>query len=87
MQIARTANPALDEQTFTSLPAVAGDDVMTLGGTVGKSTILVLLLLTTASWTWDMHFGGATPDELMPYMIGGALGGFVLALITVFKKS
>jgi len=88
MQIGRTANPALNANTFTGLPqAATGTDVMTLGGTVGKSTILILLLLITASYTWDLHFSGAPSEALMPYMWGGMGVGFVLALVTVFKKT
>jgi uncharacterized YccA/Bax inhibitor family protein len=87
MEIGRTANPALNANTFTGLPATTRDDVMTLGGTVAKSTILLLVLLIAASFTWDMHFGGATPEALAPWMWGGAITGFVLALITIFKKT
>ncbi len=87
MQIGRTANPALSANTFVGLPAATRDDVMTLGGTVGKSTILLLVLLIAASYTWDLHFGGAETSALMPYIWGGAGVGFALALITVFKKT
>jgi len=87
MQIGRTANPALNASTFVGLPAATRGDVMTLGGTVGKSAILLLLLLMSASYTWSLHFEGAPPEALMPYVWGGALGGFVIAMVTIFKKT
>ncbi len=87
MQYGRTANPALDAQTFTGLPSATGEDVMTLGGTVGKSTILLLILLIAASYTWDLHFGGAAPEALLPWVWGGAGVGFLIALVTIFKKT
>ena len=87
MQIGRTGNPALNTNTFTGLPAATRGDVMTIGGTVGKSSILLLILLITASYTWDLHFSGAQPEALMPYIWGGAGVGFVFALITIFKKT
>ncbi len=87
MQYGRTANPALNADTFTSMPAAASDEVMTIGGTVGKSTILLLILLIAASYTWDLYFSGAPPESLVPWIWGGAGGGFVLALVTIFKKT
>jgi uncharacterized YccA/Bax inhibitor family protein len=87
MQIGRTANPALNANTFVGLPAAAHGDVMTVGGTVGKSTILLLILLIGASYTWDLHFSGARPEALMPWVWGGAGVGFVFALVTIFKKT
>lgn len=87
MQIGRTANPALSANTFIGLPAAARGDVMTLGGTVAKSAILLLLLLMSASYTWSLHFEGAPPEALLPYVFGGALGGFAIAMVTIFKKT
>jgi uncharacterized YccA/Bax inhibitor family protein len=87
MQIGRTGNPALNANTFSGLPAATRGDVMTLGGTVGKSAILLLLVLMAASYTWSLHFSGAPPEALMPYIWGGAIAGFAIAMVTVFKKT
>lgn len=82
----RTSNPALNDKTFTGYGrTVAGIDRMTIQGTVNKSVFLLLLVLATASWTWRMFFSGQS-GALPAWIIGGALGGLVVALVTVFRK-
>jgi len=83
----RTANPALHAKTFSNLgyPAARGGS-MTLQGTVNKTGILLVAVLITASWTWDRFFSSGTPEAVFPWIIVGAVGGFIVALATVFKK-
>ncbi|MBI3006589.1 MAG: Bax inhibitor-1/YccA family protein [Ignavibacteriales bacterium] len=84
----RTANPALSAKTFQNLPAVASpDEAMTLQGTVNKSGLLLLLVVASAAYTWNLFFASGDASAVTPYILGGALGGFVVALITVFKKT
>jgi uncharacterized YccA/Bax inhibitor family protein len=45
------------------------------------------MVLITATYTWNLYTGPESIPGLMPYVWGGAIGGFVLALITVFKKT
>lgn len=81
----RTANPALNSSTFTGYGrAIASGDTMTIQGTANKTGLLLLLLLLSATWTWRLYYTAA--DSLTPWIIGGAIGGLVVALITVFKK-
>ncbi len=82
----RTANPTLNDKTF-EVPgrSYAGTDIMTIQGTVNKSFFLLLLLLAGASWTWRMYYNGHA-ETLPVWILGGAIGGLVVALITVFKK-
>src|SRR5687768_7689809 len=80
----RTANPALKEQKFTEVRAAAGEAAMTLQGTATKSLVLVLLTVFSASFTWNAVASGNTAI-LGPATIVGGLGGFIVALITVFK--
>ena len=83
----RTSNPTLHAGTFVGFDrAVVGADRMTLQGTVNKSGILLILVVLAASWVWDMYFTSANPGAVMPWMIGGAIGGLVFAVVTVFKK-
>ena len=85
--IMRTANPALNDKTFTGLEyAGAQDNVMTIQGTVNKTGVLLALVLIAAAWVWKMFFESGNPAAVTPWMIGGAIGGFVVALVTVFKK-
>jgi uncharacterized YccA/Bax inhibitor family protein len=79
----RTSNPALNEKAFQG--QVATGEVMTLQGTVNKTGLLLLCVVATAAWTWGMAHSD-TPGAAIPWMIGGAIGGFVVALVTIFKK-
>jgi uncharacterized YccA/Bax inhibitor family protein len=82
----RTANPALNAKTFTGLRAVDKSRMMTIQGTVHKTGFLLLLVLIGAWWTWNMFFTTHNPAAVYPWITGGALGGLVLAIVTVFKK-
>ena len=80
----RTANPALKERTFTDIRAAAGEPTMSLQGTATKSLLLVLLTVFSASFTWNAVASGNT-GILMPATLVGGIGGFIVALITIFK--
>jgi len=75
----RTANPALREDTFRP-SARSSAKAMTIDGTVNKTGILILLLILSASFTWSRPFAS------QGYMMIGAIGGLILAIITIFKK-
>lgn len=79
----RTSNPALNEKAFKG--QVALGETMTLQGTVNKTGLLLLCVVATSAWTWGMSHSN-TPEAAIPWMIGGLVGGFVVALVTIFKK-
>ena len=79
----RTSNPALNEKAFQG--QVALGEAMTLQGTVNKTGLLLLCVVATAAWTWGLSHSN-TPGAAIPWMIGGLFGGFVVALVTIFKK-
>jgi uncharacterized YccA/Bax inhibitor family protein len=87
----RSGNPALNANTFLNVgtgTVVGGDsEAMTLSGTVNKTAILLMLALVTASYTWGQYTGPENVGALYPLMLVGAIGGFILALVTVFKKT
>ena len=86
----RSGNPALKESTFLDLGSgsVVRRDAgaMTLNGTVNKTAFLLVLTLLGAMFTWGKFFASGGTANLMPYVLGGAIGGLVVALVTVFKK-
>jgi uncharacterized YccA/Bax inhibitor family protein len=86
MALGRTANPALNKNTFRDL-AAAGETAMTIQGTATKTMILLLLLVLSASWTWKNTLGAEGFSGVRLWIGGGAFGGLALALITIFKKS
>ena len=81
----RTSNPALNDKVF-DLGRSTGD-VMTVNGTVNRTGILLCLLMFTAIFSWDSAYSAVSPGELYPWLIGSGIAGFVVALITVFKKT
>jgi uncharacterized YccA/Bax inhibitor family protein len=91
MNIGRSANPVLNKKTFTDFTSTYEQaETMTIQGTVNKTALLLLLVLVGASYTWKMFFNaieGYGVASVTPWMIGGAIGGFVVALITVFNKN
>jgi len=80
-----TGNPALNRNTFTGYSPAVGSGVMTVQGTVNKTAILLLLVIGAASYTWSLYFTG-NGEALMPWTFGGAIGGFIIGLVTTFKK-
>jgi len=80
----RSSNPVLKESAFTG--QIATGEVMTIQGTVNKTGVLLLFVVVAAAWTWGLSHSPA-PTAAFPWMIGGALIGFVTALVTVFKHT
>ena len=83
------SNPALNENTFDlgyDIDTQAAP-VMTLSSTVFKSLTLIGICIVCATITWGLTTKGGVFDMgvAMPWVVGGAIGGFVLALITIFK--
>lgn len=77
----RTANPALHGDTFNITNT--SDNVMTLSGTVYKTAILLAFAVGSGYWSWNVYINGG---NVMPLMIGGAIGGLIAAIVTIFKK-
>lgn len=75
----KSGNPTLSEKTFQNVTqTVTADGPMTLSGTVNKTGILFFILLLGAAISWYQ------PSQLL--IIGGAIGGFIVAMVTIFKK-
>lgn len=93
MALFKTSNPALGQNTFSSFAQsqyggnlVDASARMTLSGTVNKTGILLLCAVATAAWTWNSFMQTHDVGSASAAMILGALGGFVVAMVTVFKK-
>jgi len=82
----RTANPALNAKTFTNLRATDNSAVMTIQGTVNKTLSLLLLTVLAASYVWGKTVSW-DPSAALPWMAVGAIGGFIVGLITAFNKA
>ena len=73
----RSGNPPLRKKTFENLTTTS-DEVMTLDGTVNKTAISMGILLLAAYYTYS--------NAIMDYIVIGFIGGFILAIVTIFKK-
>jgi len=87
----QSSNPA-----FTNNPAFNGDllshfdqtgtrsTTMTVQGTALKSFVLLAILMVGAAWSWKTAEAGELGQGML---LGAGIGGFVLALITIFKPT
>ena len=85
----QSGNPTLNQNTFLDVGSgrvLSGEGVMTLEGTVNRTAFLLILALVGAMFSWSRYTGPESVATLAPLMIGGAIGGLILALVTVFKK-
>lgn len=80
-----TGNPVLGVDTFRGLPWAARDG-MTIQGTVGKTLLLLLLVMASAGYTWNLSVQPDGMSTLPVLMLVGTIGGLALALVTVFQK-
>lgn len=85
------ANAALT-RGFEGEARAHGESVMTVSGAVNKTLLFLVMMCATGTFTWYTYFqalrsGGSPSDAaaaVVPYMIGGLIGGIVFALITIF---
>ena len=82
----KTGNPALNKNTFAHYANWQIGENMTLDGTVNKMLMLLLLVFIPAGFVWNQVYSGVVGSALSGYIWGGAIIGFILAIITVFKK-
>jgi uncharacterized YccA/Bax inhibitor family protein len=88
MPLMKTSNPALGSETFRGQYGGMIDvtERMSLNGTVNKTGILLVCALATAAWTWRLFLVSRDFTDVAPLMLVGVLGGFICAMITIFKK-
>lgn len=92
MPLMKTSNPALSDKTFQNLPgsgyggALDLSERMTLGGTVNKTGVLLVCAAITAAWVWHLFMQSRSLADVSSYLLLGVFGGFIVALVTTFKK-
>ena len=82
----RTSNPALTNAF--SVPGIRAGfgETMTVNGTIYKTLILLACALVPAMWTWNQFFTTRDPAAIGGYTMIGAIGGLIVAMVTIFKK-
>ena len=80
----RGSNPLFSSERFAAR-AQAGEQVgvMTIQGAINKTLMLLFLAFFAATFTWDRYFSG----EGSGLMMVGLIGGFIAALVTIFKPN
>ena len=73
----RSGNPTLTNNTFKNI-AFSDNNRMTLEGTVNKTIVALLILFFSAGYSYN------SGESSFVWM--GFIGGFILALVTIFKK-
>jgi uncharacterized YccA/Bax inhibitor family protein len=99
----KSSNPALNSKSFGGFvggsvggsvgarapgaPVDVGAKPMTIQGTVDKTAILLAVVVFTAIWPWRLFLESRNPELLFPWLGIGAIGGFIVAMVTIFKKT
>jgi uncharacterized YccA/Bax inhibitor family protein len=81
----RSGNPVLKESTFTDISQRGYGQPMTLTGVVNRSVLMLLLVAAAAASVWS--YSASHPAIIYPAVMTGALGGFVVAIATSFKRT
>ena len=76
----RSANPALNNSTFRNTRRVSGEQAMSIDGTVNKTALSLLLVMTSAIYTWN------NPEMGLALFWPVTIFTFVLLMITIFNK-
>jgi uncharacterized YccA/Bax inhibitor family protein len=83
----RTWNPALLGRFKDNQISLI--DEMTIGGTVNKTIILLILVLITSAWTWHLFYNTSSwnrEEVIIPYLLIGSIGGLVIGFVVIFKQ-
>lgn len=81
------ANPLLNDKAFQradQYTQVAGGELMSVEGAINKTALLLLLVVAGATWVWTRYFQALDPAVVMPYLVGGIIGGLAAAIATIF---
>ncbi len=80
------ANPVLNENVFRKENVVYGNTgVMTVGGTATKTLLMLLMVVAGAAYSWKLYYNAVNPQSITPWMWGGLISAFVMAIIISVK--
>lgn len=86
MALFQSGNPTLSEKRFKDTildQVVTHENTMTVRGTLNKFGFLFLMVMGTAFYSWKEFAGGG---NVQPLILIGAIGGFLVAIVIMFKK-
>jgi len=86
------SSPAFSDKIYleSRTGSYSGASEMTVKGTINKTLILLGLTVLAASYTWRIAYDTLIAETgntsaLMPYLIGGVIGGLIFSLIAMFR--
>jgi len=83
MSLFKSGNPTISEKAFEKSLVLNHENTMTVRGTMNKFGFLFLMVMATAFYTWNAFNGG---QDVSGYLLTGAIGGLVVALVIIFKQ-
>lgn len=84
MRAMKSSNPVMTGKIYEKAGLATDHGVMTINGTLNKIGLMLLLLIVSASYTWNLVLGD-DPSRVGTLAIVGGIGGFIVAMVTVFS--
>jgi uncharacterized YccA/Bax inhibitor family protein len=84
MALFKSGNPSLTEKIFSKSLTAEQDGVMTVRGALHKFGFIFFMMMASAGYTWHAYYQG---QNVGGYMIGGVIGGLIVAIVITFKRS
>lgn len=84
MRAMRSSNPVMTGKIYEKAGSALSENSMTISGTLNKIGIMLLLVVVSAAYTWKMVLGD-NPNQVGTLAIVGGIGGFIMAMVTVFS--
>ena len=85
MALYKSSNPVITEKAFTGNPVVSRTgDTMTVRGTMNRFGFMMIMLMGGAYYTWNGFYNG---QDVTPFLWGGMIGGLIVAIAIVVKKT
>lgn len=88
MALFESSNPTLSQKIFDKSlhQEAAMQGTMSVRGTINKFGFMMLMVIAGAAFTWQQVYSGQ-PQTAYAYMIGGAIGGLIMAIAISFKPN
>ena len=81
----KSSNPALSENTLKNITYTASSETMTISGTTNKT--LLGIFITFIAGAYSIYAITRNPSSAGLLSIIGSIGGFIAALVTIFKPT
>ena len=81
-----SSNPLLNAKTFEKASDLTLEKPMSISGTANKTILLLMIVIGVAFYAWNICVNGYG-DKANLLLMGGAIAGLILALISAFKPS